>query len=363
LSVSSPSPGFDLYGDNMTSLPTPVVNTEPPTNNNISDADPFLSPHQENTSPSIDLVDVDSNESTNTVNPKLPSFVTTTDEVTTNNIPTDERNHTRVANCKHYGVAVYHQNEKEHVLSQYCVPVGTSNTHLPLLCKYGKRECVVYKSQVLLTGKNIADLSKTTFCPSDSLISKYGYTTNDTRMLKCFNPECIDKKTNRDKIFHHVCFKHSFKKKENQGMKLLTIKNVKDEILGLIKSEDDITVLIEKLLLTNSNVILPVCCKRCYNSIESYLAKTEKAKSKLMKKAIECNQPTNSNWDKDGVEGVSKCSGRVLIEWLTAEENASAYFGGSDKDGRTSSTRKETYHNVISKLIREENGELKCENI
>jgi hypothetical protein len=350
----------------MASLPTPEVNDDLPVNNDITDADPFLSSFTQNTAKDMDVVAVDSNNSTNILTTKTSSI---RDNINTDNsnkstsnsdnslTEEEEFEHITVPNCKHYGVSVFHNNEEEHVLSQYCVPVKTSLTHLPLLCKYGKRECVVYKSQVLVSGKNIPELSKTTFCPADSLVGKYGYTTNDTRMLKCFNPDCIDKKTNRDKIFHHVCFKHSFKKKENQGMKLLTIKHVKDDILGLVKSEQDLTVLLQKLLETGKNIILPVCCKRCHNSIETYLVKTEKSKSKLMKKSIQSSQPTNSNWDKDGVEGVSKCSGRVLIEWLTAEENATAYFGGSDKDGRTSSTRKETYHNLISKLIREENGE------
>jgi hypothetical protein len=345
----------------MASLPPPEVNEQPPTNT-ASAPDPFLSDGEQNLSPSLENVNAHSNHvqnmptnigiSTNHSNRSSTNTSSSGSGIDT----TCVSNHVTVPNCKHYGVSVYHENDQEHVLSQYCVPVGTSTTHLPVLCKYGKRQCVVFKTQVLVTGKNIPELSSTTFCPTDAFITKYGYTTNDTRMLKCFNPECIDKKTNRDKIFHHVCFKHSFKKKENQGMKVLSIKKEDDDIIGLVKSEDDLTALIDKLLQSKKKVILPVCSKRCYNSVESYLVKTKKSKSKMIKKAIEAAQPTNSNWDKDGVEGVSKCSGRVLIEWLTAEENASAYFGGSDKDGRTSSTRKETYHNIISKLIKEENG-------
>jgi hypothetical protein len=241
----------------MASLPAPEVNDDPPINNDVTDADPFLSPHEPNKSQSIDLVCVDSNDSmksttndTSSTTDINKAHTTTKSSHYSDDDSPDECKHIRVANCKHYGVSVHHENDLEHVLSQYCVPIGTSTKHLPLLCKYGKRECVVYKSQLLVSGKNIPELSQTTFSPDDSFLAKFGYSINDTRMLKCFNPECIDKKTNRDKIFHHVCFKHSFKKKENQSMKLLCIKDVKDDILGLVKWEDDLNQLIQKLLLT-----------------------------------------------------------------------------------------------------------------
>jgi hypothetical protein len=46
----------------------------------------------------------------------------------------------------------------------------------------------------------------------------------------------------------------------------------------------------------------------------------------------------------------------LLIDWLTTEENASRYFGGADKDGRTQSERRDAYHHLIKDLIFKENG-------
>jgi hypothetical protein len=41
------------------------------------------------------------------------------------------------------------------------------------------------------------------------------------------------------------------------------------------------------------------------------------------------------------------------------ESNLSDYFGGLDKHGRTNANRKETYHNLLSKMIQQqENGKL-----
>jgi hypothetical protein len=90
-------------------------------------------------------------------------------------------------------------------------------------------------------------------------------------------------------------------------------------------------------------LIFPVCSKRCYKYVSSYNCKKEIVTS------------NSSTWEGDGSKD-TKSSSEVLINWLTTEENSVNYFGGSDKDGRTSSTRKETYHNQLVDLIKQENG-------
>lgn len=140
-------------------------------------------------------------------------------------------------------------------------------------------------------------------------------------------------------------------------MNILQINSPHDIIMGLIRSDEDCTALVTKLLSSEHKLIVPVCSKSCYNAIIRYKVKTEAALKKRSKNQDSTMLPTNSNWDSDGIEGVCVSSSRVLVNWLTTEENATAYFGGSNKDWRTSSTRKETYHNIISTLIKNENGE------
>lgn len=329
------------------SLPLPEVHMDPSPNNSISS----INNQNANTLPTtIDSTPTNStnhsNVTTNTSNDGLKE--------TSQSFPENS-----VAGCNQFGVLVHHQDKCNYILSQYCLPVSTSNNPIPKLCKFGDRECVVMKSQLLSTGTKIEQLSETTFSPSDQVFSKYGYNVCDTRLIKCFSPDCIDKKSNRDKVFHHSCFMHSLKKKENKDMKVLEINSVDDIILGLVRSDEDCTPLVKKLVSSEHKLIVPVCSKSCYNSVVRYKVKTEAAIKKRNKNMGTDMLPTNNNWDSDGIEGVCVSSSRVLVNWLTTEENATAYFGGSNKDGRTSSTRKETYHNIISKLIQKENGKNK----
>ena len=47
-----------------------------------------------------------------------------------------------------------------------------------------------------------------------------------------------------------------------------------------------------------------------------------------------------------------------IVDWLVTEENSKLYFGGKNKAGKTSGNRKETYHNLLSDLIKKENGSI-----
>jgi hypothetical protein len=80
---------------------------------------------------------------------------------------------------------------------------------------------------------------------------------------------------------------------------------------------------------------------------------SKKTTKKTMKKVKESATP--ALWDKDGGEN-KKSSICILIDWLTTEGNLSDYYGGTDKNGYTNSNRKETYHNLICNMIKQENG-------
>ena len=94
-------------------------------------------------------------------------------------------------------------------------------------------------------------------------------------------------------------------------------------------------------------LIFPVCGKRCFNIVNAYRNKTRP-------KGVSEYANTQS-WDNDGNE-LNRSSIKVLLDWLTTEENASSYFGGVDTLGRTSAIRKEAYHHHIRGLIKTENG-------
>jgi hypothetical protein len=183
----------------------------------------------------------------------VPTIVTTTQSppVNLNDIPNDvhlpvinriieePHNITAVPNNRDYGIILHHEQENHTVLSQYCLPINTSLTNDVSLCKFGERSCVVYKAKLLTKGSNIPQLSSTVFSASTENYGKYKYSIMDTRLVKCFNPNCIDTKTNRDKMFHHICFMHSFTLKTNKGTELITLDKCQDNITGLIKSDHD----------------------------------------------------------------------------------------------------------------------------
>jgi hypothetical protein len=321
------------------SLPPPEVGVHPPSNHTLAVIEPADEPRPPTVSiPVTQKISVTQETSHD---------ATTTSTSTTTKHPTYVNINTR--STIDFGVIVHHEDDESYVLSQYCLPVSTGIIQKPRLCKFGDRECVIHKAQVVQKGKAVPQISETVYYPSPQFFPKYGYNIMDTRMVKCFNPNCIDKSTNRDKVFHYVCFMHSLKKVDNREMKLLQLENKNDPLMGYVRSDDDnANDLVEEILKTKKKVVLPVCGKRCFNWVERYRI--------TMIKESKINGVSNPNWDRDGTEGVSNSSSRVLINWLTTEGNLVKYLGGSDKDGRTSSSRKETYHNVIASLIKKENS-------
>ena len=138
--------------------------------------------------------------------------------------------------------------------------------------------------------------------------------------------------------------------KQDDMMKFIELESSTDKILGLVDNRIEKNYVIETLSNIGTNLIFPFCGKRCFNTIMTQRNKKESI-------GADSEYATLQNWEKDGGEH-NKSSIDVLIDYFTTEENTNKYFGGLDKDGRTSSNRKEAYHHHIRDLIKKENG--KC---
>ena len=128
----------------------------------------------------------------------------------------------------------------------------------------------------------------------------------------------------------------------------ITITKAKDKLIQLVDSSVDMASIYEQISKTSTQLILPVCGKRCYNKLFNHRNKDNKKE--------DSEYASSASWETDGDDS-SASSIRILINWLTTEENCSSYFGGIDVNGRTSANRKEAYHHHIRDLIKNENGE------
>ena len=126
----------------------------------------------------------------------------------------------------------------------------------------------------------------------------------------------------------------------------ITFKNPDNSIIDQLAEGLDLVSIHDSIKDDNTNIIFPICGKRCYNTV----MKKIKDNSTITKNGQSKYEKAKS-WDNDGNEN-SKSSIEVLVDWITTEENASKYFGGLDIEGKTSATRKEAYHHHIRDLIK-----------
>jgi hypothetical protein len=242
---------------------------------------------------------------------------------------------------------LHHKDETHYTLSKFCVPIKSNNLDAKLCCKFNLKECMVERSKVFTSGALVDNLSQSVYIPTNGKLKRYKYNIVDTRLLKCCYPKCSSITTKKAKLFHHVCYMHGLLLKEKEGLKMIEVLSEDDKIFDLLNiSSKDRKELFE-LSNSEAKVIFPVCGKRCFSNIEKY-------------RINKTNETTTSNsnmfnWEKDGDE-TKKSSIDLLIDWLTTEENATKYFGGSDKNGRTKGMNKDGYHKVIRKYIMDRNG-------
>ena len=244
-------------------------------------------------------------------------------------------------------VLMHHDNCSNYVLEEYCRPVSdTFTSNEELSCKYS-RHCIVLKTKILSHGEALPSLSKTAY-KNNIVYQKFNYITMDTRFVQCFNKLCKFFKSTLPKSFHFICFKHMMRTIKQDTMNELNLKDAKDNIKDQIKDGIDIDLIQQSIIDDTSDIIFPVCGKRCYNTV---------CKSKTKKGTDgQSDYAAAQSWDNDGKEN-KRSSIEILIEWITTEENASKYFGGLDIEGKTSATRKEAYHHHIRDIIKNENGE------
>ena len=245
-------------------------------------------------------------------------------------------------------VALYHHHQVSYVMEQYCQPVSHSYKNPNDVCNYNNRNCIVLKAKILGKGRQIKDKSPTVFGSIPWGSSNNQYDLIDTRVVKCLNPTCKNQTTKVPKTFHYGCYMHMMATKKNDMPVHLSSVNDKDKLLDFIDSSVDVASIHKNLLNNSTNLIYPVCGKRCFNKVENHQNKVNKK--------VESEYATASSWERDG-DDKTESSIQVLINWLTTEENCSKYFGGIDVNGRTSANRKEAYHHHIRDLIRNENGE------
>ena len=131
-------------------------------------------------------------------------------------------------------------------------------------------------------------------------------------------------------------------------MELLKTSSPRDHIIDMVDDKVDVSYVRGLPPDDLSKVIFPFCGKRCFNTIKTSI---DKAANKS-----ESTYTLAQSWDNDGLQGSKQSSIRVLIDWLTTNENCSQYYGGVDEKGFTSADRKETYHYYIRDLIQKENG-------
>jgi hypothetical protein len=251
-------------------------------------------------------------------------------------------------------VLLHHEEGAHYAFQQYCLPVKSSFTDSKYECKYG-RNCIVSRTHIIDKGTLEKSLSPTVlFRPESSKKSKFVYNLMDTRLLRCFKPNCTKFQSLEYTLMHYACYVHSFTTKANRSISHIEVncntpilRDYLDEII-IRKNDDDETIDYPK---DGAKVILPVCGKRCHTAVIKLL----EAKKKKKHESTNTDGTTKINWDNDG-DGIKRSSIRVLVEWLTTEENATQYYGGKGKRKQTSADRKDTYHLKIQQLIKEENG-------
>jgi hypothetical protein len=250
---------------------------------------------------------------------------------------------------------LHHQDETHYILTKFCLPVpNVIDPNNPPLCKYGKKSCMIKRSKVYQNGTPVFDLSPTVFIPLAGNLRIYKYNIIDTRTYKCCQPSCFNSKGKVLKLFHHACYMHGMSQRSNdQDIKMVVMECMDDKILDYLQVNTTERKVLNHLFNQETPILFPVCGKRCYKSVVGYRTK----EIIVLEDVLEEIPEPPSNWDKDGKDG-KPSSIKVLIDWLTTEENASMYFGGVNEVGKTNAMRKESYHKVIRQIIIEKNGKL-----
>jgi hypothetical protein len=132
-------------------------------------------------------------------------------------------------------------------------------------------------------------------------------------------------------------------------MKLIELSVSDDNLFSHLLNGNEIKLLVASTSDEDTKFILPVCSKSCYNKVSGFRV------NEMKDNILVFSDGTLFNWDKDGGNG-KPSSTEILVNWLTTEENASSYYGGVNRRGKTNANRKEQYHKLIAMLIHKTNG-------
>jgi hypothetical protein len=352
-----------ILGDN----PTPNVNHSPPTNTNepvsilphaiVTTLDNISNVHDEanNMDPPTEPNQLPSNKTAPSTT--IVTQTQTSECVDDSKIISNTNNSTLNSTNDDF-MKVFHKESAFTVLSKYCLPVSQTPLDDKYVCKFPNRYCVMKRCKIFegIGGTNVPELSETAFQPNPKHAGTLTYSIVDVRIMKCCQPTCTNGLDGSPKLFHYSCFIHSFCIPDNRTMDIVELLSEDDKVLKFLDIKEPLLTKVINAFKKGAQIVFPCCGKRCSKIVIGSRKETKKISMlpAITSTSIE-SKVTPPNWDKDGSHKC-KSSIDVLIHWLTTEENATKYFGGLDKDGKTSSDRKESYHNGISDIIKKENG-------
>lgn len=324
----------------------PDANQAPPTNNvpvNVS-----VSTTNTNTTVSNSYKDTSTLHPHTTYNSPHPcTYSNNSSTVTVTQTQQSDTTYDQIASTDNALITVHHEDQVYSLLSHLCLPVNQTPLNDNYDCKFPNRDCVVKRCKIFdqIGSKNLHKLSETVFSPPTKLSGTLKYAVVDCCIVKCCQPCCTKILDQNHKLFHFLCLIHSLSKSDNKGMNIISLTDKDDKLLKFLNIEEPVKSEVKSALRTGVNVIFPCCGKRCHKIVAASRLENNKPSSK---KYVNGSSPTTNgttpNWDKDETAD-KRSSIHFLIDWLTTEEHATKYFGGLDKDGRTSSDRKESYHN------------------
>ena len=182
-------------------------------------------------------------------------------------------------------IRLHHEQSSNYVLEPYCRPISdTFNPPKHISCKY-TRQCIVLKSKVISLGDPLPLMSETVY-KNKIPFTKINYINMDTRFVQCVNKSCKSSNPSLSKCFHFICYKHMMSTCKKDAMKELVFRGPGDKIIEQLDKGIEIKAIYDSIKEDNTNLILPVCRKRCYNTVHKKLKKRRKLTQEclLMKK-------------------------------------------------------------------------------
>jgi hypothetical protein len=330
-----------ILGDN----PTPNVNQSPPTNTNEPVS---ILPHSIDTT--LDTINNVHNDAIIIDPPTRPTEVPCNKTATSTTIGTQTQTSEYIEGSKSISnsnstvnttnddfVRVFHEESAFTVLSKYCLPVSQTRLDDNYVCKFPNRYCVMKQCKIFegIGGTNVPELSETAFEPNPKHAGTLIYAIVDVQIIKCCKPTCTNGLDGSAKLFYYSFFIHSFAIPDNRSMEIVELLSEDDKVLNFLNIKEPILTKVINAFKKGAQIVFPCCGKRCSKMVLASRKECKKKSEQAIASTSIDSKLTPPYWDKDSTDKC-KSSIDVIIHWLTTEENATKYFGGLDKDGKTS---------------------------